>query len=204
MTTFFGKYRGRVTANIDPLFLGRILAEVPALPGTVLNWALPCTPYAGPSVGLYLIPPVGASVWIEFEAGDPNYPIWTGCFWAQGELPTTPAGPPTPETRLFQTEACTLILNDLPGVGGISLTCRPPAVATPITLLLDSTGISLTCPASALKITPASIELTQGTTTVVLTPELLHLAAAQASIDLSGSSIFTSVTVPPASPDPKP
>lgn len=204
MTTLFGKYRAMVLDNLDPLLLGRVLAEVPALPGSVLNWALPCTPYAGPSVGLYAIPPVGANVWIEFEAGDPSYPIWTGCFWAHGELPATPSGPPTPQTKLFQTDACTLVLNDLLDAGGIFLTCSPPAVATPITLLLNSTGISLTCPESAIRITPASIELTQGTTTVVLTPELLHLAAAQAAIDLSGSSISTSVTAPPTSPDPKP
>jgi uncharacterized protein involved in type VI secretion and phage assembly len=85
MTQFHGKYRGRVEDNNDPLKLGRILAMVPAVAGARTNWALPCAPYAAPQVGSLLVPPVGALVWIEFEAGDPNTPIWSGCFWQRVE-----------------------------------------------------------------------------------------------------------------------
>src|ERR1700704_4306695 len=92
--TFFGKYRGRVVGNRDPLNLGRIQVSVPAVLGDFRNnWALPCVPYAGKKVGLYLMPPVGANVWVEFEAGDPDYPIWAGCFWGVGEVPASPAIP---------------------------------------------------------------------------------------------------------------
>jgi hypothetical protein len=83
----FGKYRGTVIESIDPLLMGRILAEVPAVQAGVLNWALPCSPYAGPEIGWYAPPPPGANVWIEFEGGDPTYPIWSGCFWEEGEVP---------------------------------------------------------------------------------------------------------------------
>jgi uncharacterized protein involved in type VI secretion and phage assembly len=89
MTQFYGKYRGHVADNEDPLQLGRIRVLVPAVDGMTANWALPCTPYAAPQAGLLFLPPVGALVWIEFEAGDPGYPIWSGCFWERGEdMPT--------------------------------------------------------------------------------------------------------------------
>jgi uncharacterized protein involved in type VI secretion and phage assembly len=81
MTQFYGKYRGQVANNIDPMQLGRIQALVPALSGMTTTWALPCMPYGDPHAGVLLLPPVGALVWIEFEAGDPDYPIWSGCFW---------------------------------------------------------------------------------------------------------------------------
>jgi hypothetical protein len=94
MTQFYGKYRGRVEDINDPLKLGRIRALVPAVDRMTANWALPCAPYAAPQ-GFLFLPPVGASVWIEFEAGDPNAPIWSGCFWERLEdMPT--AVTPTP------------------------------------------------------------------------------------------------------------
>ena len=85
MTQFYGKYRGRVEDNNDPLKLGRLLAIVPAVDSARTNWALPCMPYADSHAGVLLLPPVGALVWIEFEAGDPNSPIWSGCFWERVE-----------------------------------------------------------------------------------------------------------------------
>ena len=85
MTQFHGKYRGRVEDNNDPMKLGRIRALVPAVDGMTTNWALPCAPYADPHAGILLVPPVGALVWIEFEGGDPNSPIWSGCFWERVE-----------------------------------------------------------------------------------------------------------------------
>ena len=76
---FFGKYRGVVTDNDDPEQLGRIRARVPeVLAGVESPWALPCVPYAGPNQGQYMIPPVDAGVWIEFEGGHPSRPIWAG------------------------------------------------------------------------------------------------------------------------------
>ena len=84
---YFGKYRGLVLDNIDPLQLGRILTQVPDIPAT-LGWAMPCVPYPAPNTPHTLvIPPVNTQVWIEFEQGNPNYPIWTGCFWSPGQPP---------------------------------------------------------------------------------------------------------------------
>jgi len=116
---FFGKFRGVVTDNRDPLMLGRVRARVQDVLGNNdSGWALPSLPYAGQGVGLFLVPPVDASVWIEFEHGDPDYPIWTGCFWAQGELPATPA---VAEMKVLKTDTGTITINDLPGAGGITI-----------------------------------------------------------------------------------
>ena len=80
---YWGKYRGTVINNIDPLFEGRLLCEVPDVFSFVPStWAVPCVPLAGPTgppMGVHLVPPIGAGVWVEFEHGDPDFPIWVGC-----------------------------------------------------------------------------------------------------------------------------
>jgi type VI secretion system secreted protein VgrG len=79
---YHGKYRGYVHRTDDPLKLGRVQAVVPRLCGdTPLGWALPCSPYAGPDQGLFLVPEIGSGVWIEFEGGDLASPIWSGMWW---------------------------------------------------------------------------------------------------------------------------
>ena len=85
---FYGKYRGLVTDNEDPIGIGRLRALVPAVLGeTMTGWAIPCAPYAGTGAGFYAIPMIGAGVWIEFEAGDVSRPLWSGAWWADGEVP---------------------------------------------------------------------------------------------------------------------
>lgn len=118
-TPFYGKYRGIVTDNNDPQGRGRIQARVQDIFGEEsCGWALPCSPYAGEGVGLFLIPPIDAWVWIEFEHGDSEYPIWTGCFWGEGQTPISPA---LPEQKILQTETATIILDDTQGSAGISI-----------------------------------------------------------------------------------
>ncbi len=90
---FWGKYRGIVNDTNDPQGLGRIRAQVPEVLDTEISpWALPCTPYPGPDQGWFAIPPVGAAVWIEFEAGDPARPIWVGGWWGRDEPPKDEKG----------------------------------------------------------------------------------------------------------------
>lgn len=87
----FGKYRGIVTSNVDPLMLGRLMAQVSDVPAAT-GWALPAAPYAGNGEGMFLVPQVGSNVWIEFEAGDPDRPIWSGGWWDQGQVPEAASG----------------------------------------------------------------------------------------------------------------
>jgi hypothetical protein len=96
---YYGKYRGTVVNNIDPEQRGRIQAIVPDVQGLVpMTYALPCFPIAGKQEGVFMVPQIGAAVWIEFEQGDPDYPIWVGGFW--GALPIPVPGVPHPEIPL--------------------------------------------------------------------------------------------------------
>ena len=119
MNSFFGKYRGKVENNVDPNQLGRIQVSVPAVLGDGrLSWAMPCVPYAGSGVGFFMIPPNSANIWVEFEGGDLDHPIWTGCFWGTGEVPASPA---VAEVKVIKTDSMTLTLSDLPGTGGFTI-----------------------------------------------------------------------------------
>ncbi|MGB3344296.1 MAG: phage baseplate assembly protein V [Aequorivita sp.] len=102
---FFGKYRGLVTDNNDPTKRGRVKVQVPSVLNELEVWALPCLPYAGNNVGLYTIPESGAGVWVEFEGGDPSFPIWTGGFWADNQLPKNEQSTEaTPALRMLRSE----------------------------------------------------------------------------------------------------
>jgi uncharacterized protein involved in type VI secretion and phage assembly len=90
---FYGKYRGVVSDIDDPEDLGRIRARVPEVfDSEEAPWAWPCVSYAGPDVGHFAVPPVGAGVWIEFEAGDPSRPIWVGGWWGRDDPPKNEQG----------------------------------------------------------------------------------------------------------------
>lgn len=109
---FFGKYRGTVKSNQDSTNRGRLEVWVPAVMGDEPIWAMPCVPYAGDNMGLYTMPEPETGVWVEFEAGDPSYPIWVGCFWGDDELPknqrNTSATPPLKIIRSKQGLMVTL------------------------------------------------------------------------------------------------
>lgn len=165
MKQFFGKYRGKVENNVDPLLLGRIQVSAPAVLGEGrLSWALPCVPYAGSGVGFFAIPPRGANVWVEFEGGDPDYPIWSGCFWGAGEVPAMPA---LPSFKVFKTDGVTLTLSDVPGAGGFTLEVRPPVVPTPLKVVLNAAGIELSNGAASVKVTPVSVSVNNGALEVI-------------------------------------
>ncbi|MGY6275056.1 phage baseplate assembly protein V [Methylomonas sp. MgM2] len=121
MPQFFGKYAGKVDQNIDPFGKGRLLVTVPAVFGDGTVWAMPCVPYAGPNVGFFAMPPTGADIWIEFEAGDPNCPIWSGCFWKDDNTAPVSFSPLADKTKVLKTDTCTLTLDDTTGVGGITI-----------------------------------------------------------------------------------
>jgi hypothetical protein len=126
---FFGKYRATVVNNVDPMMMGRLLVECPdVLSLAPSSWAVPCVPLAGPTgvgMGVYLVPPIGAGVWIEFEKGDPDHPIWVGCRYgsAADVPPLAFLGLPVSPSIVLSTQLQnSLSISDLPGpTGGIML-----------------------------------------------------------------------------------
>lgn len=108
----WGKYAGRVLDVNDSENMGRVQVSCPAVLGDQPVWALPCVPYAGPGVGFYFIPPVGAGVWVEFEGGDVSRAIWTGCYWAKGDLPSDAS---SADIKLITTDSSSLKIDDTSG-----------------------------------------------------------------------------------------
>ncbi|HEY5895488.1 MAG TPA: phage baseplate assembly protein V [Chthoniobacterales bacterium] len=110
---FYGKYRGLVVDNNDPTQRGRLQVTVNAVMGEEAVWAMPCLPYAGDGMGTYLIPEVGAGVWVEFEAGDPSYPVWTGCFWGDGQAPKSERNQTaSPTLKVIRSKAGLMVTMD--------------------------------------------------------------------------------------------
>jgi uncharacterized protein involved in type VI secretion and phage assembly len=141
--TYYGKYRGTVRNNVDPLQTGRLLLEVPDVHGKGLStWAMPCVPFSGRQMGMWVLPQVGAGVWVEFEKGDPDHPIWSGCWWGSAAEPPALAlaAPPAMPNTVIQTAGqTTLMLSDVPGpTGGILLKTKTGALIS-----VNDTGITI-------------------------------------------------------------
>lgn len=138
---FYGKYRGMVISNIDPLQQGRLMVQVPDVGGLIPGtWAMPCVPIAGIQNGMFALPIPGSGVWVEFEQGDPDFPIWVGGFWGSAaEVPAlallTP--PAVPAITLQTPLQNGLTISDVPGpTGGIMIKSTTGAM-----LIVNDTGI---------------------------------------------------------------
>jgi len=137
---YYGIYRGTVVNNIDPLQTGRIIVLVPDAGGiTPSSWAMPCVPIAGKQMGTFMVPQIGAGVWVQFEAGDPDRPVWTGGWWGNAaEVPALAlAGVPGDANIVLQTTLQNaIVISDLPGpTGGIMLKSTTGA-----TIIVNDTG----------------------------------------------------------------
>ncbi len=129
---FFGKYRGSTT-DVDAKTM-RIKAAVPSVLGdTPTGWCEACVPYAGPSVGMVMLPEIGSGVWIEFEGGDVSYPIWSGCYWRDGEVPADADA----DVKSIVTVAGSLLFDN----NGSSVTLQDAAQHT---MVIDTNGVTLT------------------------------------------------------------
>jgi hypothetical protein len=153
---YYGKYRGLVEDVEDPEGLGRIVASVPSVYGDLDSpWALPCTPFAGDGYGFAMLPKAGDGVWIEFEAGDPSRPIWTGFWWASGEIPTD-----TADQRIVITpEGLKLVMDD---AGKILKLAHPGGAEITLTdndITLEIGGTKLVLSASGLSVNDGAFEV---------------------------------------------
>jgi uncharacterized protein involved in type VI secretion and phage assembly len=138
---FYGKYRGMVLNNVDPMQMGRLMVQVPDVTSLgPASWAMPCVPVAGIQNGMMALPMIGSGVWVEFEHGDPDYPIWVGCFWGSAaEVPALARlTPPAVQAITLQTPLQNgLTISDLPGpTGGIMLKSTTGAA-----IIVNDTGI---------------------------------------------------------------
>jgi uncharacterized protein involved in type VI secretion and phage assembly len=147
---FYGKYRGKVENAIDPQGLARVQVSCPAVLGdATLAWAMPCLPGAGPGVGFHAIPPVGAKIWVEFEGGNPDYPIWAGGFWDIGDAPAPP-GPTAFLTKAWKGDNFSLEIMDIPGAPTLALELT--TAMGPAKIEADATGLTITHGASTVKL----------------------------------------------------
>ncbi len=116
-----------------------MLGETPS------SWALPCVPAAGIQSGVFVVPPIGSQVWVEFEQGDPDYPIWTGGFWGLvADVPvfaTAPPAIPPGQNIVMQTTGQNMVMvSDAPPTpvsGGIVLKSMSGAM-----IVVNATGMS--------------------------------------------------------------
>lgn len=113
---YYGKYRGFVVDNADPEQLGRLKLQVPSVLGSdvVTGWAAACVPYGGDAnQGFLFIPETGAGVWVEFEEGDLEFPIWVGTFWSKpgstSELPLPNAADGAEQGAVQDPPTCKII-----------------------------------------------------------------------------------------------
>jgi hypothetical protein len=158
-TKFCCKHRGTVVSNIDPQQIGRLQVQVPGVLDAPA-FAMPCVPYAGPGVGFFALPPIGANVWVDFEEGDRERPVWSGCFWGAGEMPAEAAGQPS--RKVFKTDRVTLILDDTPGTGGFTVAVDGAGsmVINPIEVALDNErGSTITERGPAVTINRGAVEV---------------------------------------------
>ena len=164
----FGKYRGTVVNNIDPLQIGRLQASVPDVAGFVPGtWAAPCLPLAGINAGMFTVPAVGSGVWIEFERGDADFPIWVGGYWGSAaEVPVlaravTPGlGGITLQTPLKNG----IVISDVPGPsGGILIQTTTGAMIS-----VSDTGIIISNgKGAAINMTGPTVDVNLGALTVI-------------------------------------
>lgn len=148
-TRFYGKYRGTVVEALDGSDLGKLRVSVPdvLLDQNVVAW--PCVPFAGPQHGFVAIPEAGDGVWIEFEGGNPAQPIWVGCWWGSGDMPSQ-AG--TKQRAWITSTGLALVMDDdqkqiqLLHPNGPSITLNSDGITLSVSsasITIDAQGISL-------------------------------------------------------------
>lgn len=163
---FYGKYRGTVINNVDPMQIGRVQVLVPDVSNVLpSSWA--CLPVAGINMGVFTVPPIGSGVWVEFEQGDSDYPVWVGCYW--GTAAETPVMahmvPPAVAGITLQTTLKNgIVISDVPGpTGGILI-----QTATGAMISVSDVGIVISNGKGAvINMSGPSVDINLGALTVI-------------------------------------
>ena len=187
----FGKYRGIVTKNQDPENLGRIQVKVAAISEDNNLWAMPCTPYAGKDVGFFTIPPQDANVWVEFEGGNPYYPIWSGCFWGTGELPQAAQVKEPDKVQVFKTDGVTVTVSNLDNKKNLTVEVEKPVVEKALKMIFNSEGIEINNNSqTTIKLMAETIELKNGNnSTITIAKESIEQKESNVEIKMTNKSI---------------
>lgn len=145
---YWGKYQGTVFNNTDLERRGRLQLIVPDVASLLpTTWAEACVPLAGPTgppMGVYMVPPIGAKVWVEFEHGNPDKPIWVGCRWGlPSDIPLTAqlSNPADPSIIIQSLLQQAIVISDLPPAPAPPV--MPPAVPVGGITLRSTTGASI-------------------------------------------------------------
>lgn len=200
---YFGKYSGVVKDNRDDTEQGIVTVSVPTIfPPDEPVAARPALPY-----GLFFVPEVDTTVWVEFEGGDSEFPLWTGVqhtreTWAQEAA----ASPPT--VRAVRTPSGhLLVLDDTSGAESILLTdgvnahvLRFDADGVTVTdglngheIVLGSSGITITDGVNQHSVVMGSsgVEVAHGggSTEVTLAATSLTATSGAASIEIGPAGV---------------
>ncbi|MEM9218823.1 MAG: phage baseplate assembly protein V [Cyanobacteria bacterium P01_F01_bin.150] len=150
---YHGKYRATVINNVDPKSIGRLQVMVPDVSNVALSsWAMPCVPLGGIQMGMYMVPAINAGVWIEFEQGDPDYPIWVGYYWGSTvEVPATAksVAPGVPVIVMQTPSQNAVVVSDVP---------VPPMMLLPGAMMVSGTS-AITADAQGVTIRAPKITL---------------------------------------------
>lgn len=168
----WGKYAGTVAGTDDPQAMGRLEVRCNAILGSAVVRAMPCVPYAGPGVGMHFLPPVGAGVWVEFEGGDVSRPIWTGCYWAEDDLPSQAS---SADIKLFITDKASVLIDDATGSvtvsnqDGASVTLKATVVSAAggARHSVGAAGVVAESGAGKVDVNPAGVSVNNGAFSVL-------------------------------------
>ncbi len=149
----YGVVVGRVINLLDPLMLGRVQVQIPAIDGLDLSpWARVAMPAASLASGFYWIPNIEDEVLVAFERGDLNAPYIIGCLWSAIMVPPLPS--PVPQIRMIRT----------PLGNQIIFTEAPPSIIINTadmlhSIVMSSAGIQIISGANVINMTPDGITM---------------------------------------------
>lgn len=165
----WGKYRGTVVDNQDAPPSGRLLVSVPGI--VITNWAVPCVPLTDIAMGTFMRPRIGANVWVEFERGDPDMPVWVGCWWGEGEIPAIAEeynAVPAISVMTIESASAGISICDTPMLAGGDTPGNVNIIAGAgaATIALTPAGVNITAPAVTITTTTFSVVTPAGVFTV--------------------------------------
>ncbi|HEX6895612.1 MAG TPA: phage baseplate assembly protein V [Bryobacteraceae bacterium] len=165
----YGVMTGRVINDLDPLTLGRVQVQLPAIDSVDLSpWARVAVLMAGPLHGTYMIPNIGDEVLVAFEQGDVNAPYVIGSLWSAMSPPPLPS--PVPQIRVIKTLAQNQIM----------ITEVPPSITIQVlstgqTILISPTGIQILSGANVVNLGPPTgpptVQVLSGSNVINMSPD---------------------------------